>query len=404
MDEYDSGYYANRLRNARFGDDESQSVGDVLMRAFAQAERFVSELESRKLRPAYVFVGDEAFFRKRFRDAILEHLVPADLRDFSLFEFDLAETDLAEILDRARTPSLMAPFQVFFVRGVKSLFGRGSNEEKLAAIEQYCKNPNPDALVVFVADHISIPADVRRMEMQDRDRYQRIRETMGQYCGIVELARVEEGEAVRWIADYCTGRGVKIEPDGARELVDALGGDMMMISNELEKLILYVGEKKRITLGDVETMVLAAKQRSLYELTDAISSKDRVRALEILDAILASGEGEEAAIGHIYMLAKTFRQMLVIVERNVRDQRMLWAALWQGFRVPPFAADDIIRQARRYKSRRELTRAIRLVAKADLALRSNPVSKRMVLERLVMDLTTEPKLEAPGWMQDQLPV
>ena len=103
------------------------------MRAFAQAERFVGELESRKLRPAYVFVGDEAFFRKRFRDAILEHLVPADLRDFSLFEFDLAENDLAEVLDRARTPSLMAPFQVFFVRGVKNLFGRGSNEEKLAA-------------------------------------------------------------------------------------------------------------------------------------------------------------------------------------------------------------------------------------------------------------------------------
>jgi DNA polymerase-3 subunit delta len=374
------------------------------MRAFAQAERFVSELESRKLRAAYVFVGDEAFFRKRFRDAILEHLVPIDLRDFSFFEFDLAENDLAEVLDRARTPSLMAPFQVFFVRGVKNLFGRGSNEEKLAAIEDYCKNPNPDALVVFVADHISIPADVRRMEMQDKERYQRIRDTMGQYCGIVELARVEEGEAVRWIADYCAGRGVKIEPDGARELVDALGGDMMMISNELEKLILYVGEKKRITLGDVETMVLAAKQRSLYELTDAISSKERVRAMEVLDAILSSGDGEEAAIGHIYMLAKTFRQMLVILERNVRDQRMLWAALWQGFRVPPFAADDIVKQARRYKNRRELTRAIRLVAKADLALRSNPVSKRMVLERLVMDLTTEPKLETAGWMQEQLPV
>ena len=376
------------------------------MRAFAQAERFVSELESRRLRAAYVFVGDEAFFRKRFRDAILEHLVPSDLRDFGFFEFDLAENDLAEVLDRARTPSLMAPFQVFFVRGVKNLFGRGSNEQKLAALEDYCKNPNPDALLVFVADHISIPADVRRMEMQDKERYQRIRETMGQYCGIVELARVQEGEAVRWISDYCAGRGagVKIEADGARELVDALGSDMMMISNELEKMILYVGEKKRITLADVETMVLAAKQRSLYELTDAISSKQRVRALEVLNAILMSGEGEEAAIGYIYLLAKTFRQMLVILERNVRDQRMLWAALWQGFRVPPFAADDIIKQARRYKSRRELTRAIRLVAKADLALRSNPVSKRMVLERLVMDLTTEPKPETPGWMQDQLPV
>src|ERR1700751_5601076 len=167
------------------------------MRAFAQAERFVSELESRKMRAAYVFVGDEGFFRKRFRDAILEHLVPEDLRDFSFFEFDLAETDLTEILDRARTPSLMAPFQVFFVRGVKNLFGRGSNEEKLAAIEEYCNNPNPDALLIFVADHISIPSDARRMELTDRDRYQRIRETLGQFCGIVELARVDESEAVR---------------------------------------------------------------------------------------------------------------------------------------------------------------------------------------------------------------
>jgi DNA polymerase III subunit delta len=365
------------------------------MRAFAQAERFVSEVEARKLRPAYVFVGDEVFFRKKCRDAILQYLVPADLREFSLFDFDLADTELAEVLDRARTPSLMAPFQIFFMRG--------SNEEKLRSIEQYCKDPNPAAVLIFVADHISIPADARRMELTDKERYERIRETMGRYCAIVELGRVEESDAVRWIQQYCGTRDVKIDADAARELVDSLGGDMMMISNELEKLILYVGYKKRVTLGDVETMVLAAKQRSLYELTDAISSRDRTRSLEMLDAILSTGDGDEAAIGHLYMLAKTFRQMLVILERNVRDQRMLWAALWQGFRVPPFAADDIIRQARRYKSKRELTRAIRLVAKADLALRSNPPSKRLVLEKLVLELTAEPKPE-PEWMQEELGV
>src|SRR4051794_29202405 len=242
------------------------------------------------------------------------------------------------------------------------------------------------------------------MDMQDKERYERIRETLGEYCAIVELSRVEEGEAVRWIGEYGATRDVKIDADAARELVDSLGGDMMMISNELEKLILYVGEKKRITLGDVETMVLAAKQRSLYELTDAISAKDRVRALQMLDSILTTGDGDEAAIGHLYMLAKTFRQMLVILERNVRDQRMLWAALWQGFRVPPFAAEDIIRQARRYKSKRELTRAIRLVGKADLALRSSPPSKRLVLEKLVIDLTSQAEPETLGWSQEQLPV
>src|SRR5579872_749713 len=287
------------------------------MRAFAQADRFVADVEARKLRPAYVFVGDEVFFRKRCREAILDHLVPAELRDFSLFDFDLAETDLAEVLDRARTPSLMAPFQVFFVRGVKTMYGRGSNDEKLTAIEAYCKDPNPDAVLIFVADHISIPADARRMDMTDKERYERIRETLGQYCAIVELARVEENEAVRWIGEYATFRGVRIDADAARELVDALGGDMMMISNELEKLILYVGEKKLITLGDVETMVLAAKQRSLYELTDAISAKDRARAVALLHGLLnASDGGEDSAIGHLYMLARTFRQMLIISEKN----------------------------------------------------------------------------------------
>src|SRR5947207_13930297 len=166
------------------------------MRSFAQTERFVSEVEARKLRPAYVFVGDETFFRKKCREAILQHLVPADLREFSLFDFDLSETDLVEVLDRARTPSLMAPFQIFFVRGVKTLFGRGSNEDKLSAIEQYCKDPNPDAVLIFVADHISIPADARRIELTDKERYERIRETMGRYCAIVELGRRSEERRV----------------------------------------------------------------------------------------------------------------------------------------------------------------------------------------------------------------
>jgi DNA polymerase-3 subunit delta len=372
-------------------------------RGFVPAERFATEVRERRLKPAYVLIGDEAFFRKRCREAILQYLIPADLRDFGLREFDLAENSLREVLDAARTPSLMAPFQVFFIRGVKSLYTRGSHDDEFAAIEEYIKSPNPDALLVFIADHISIPADARRMEMQDRDRYQRIRETLGEYCGMVELARVEEGEAVRWALDAAAEQDVTMENDAARELVDATGGDMMMIAGELEKLMLYAGEKKRITLGDVETMVLAAKQRSLYELTDAISSKNRARALEVLQAILASGDGEEAAIGHLYMLARAFRQMLVIAERNVRDSRALWQALWQGFRVPPFAAEDIIRQARRYKSKRELTRALRLIARADFSLRSSPPSKRLVLEKLVMDLCAEPAAEtASAWQQEQL--
>jgi DNA polymerase-3 subunit delta len=363
------------------------------LKSFASVDRFVTEIASpATLRPAYVLLGDEVFLYDRCRKAVLATLAPEDTRDFCLHDLDLADTSIFDILDRAQTPSLMAPFQVLFVRNLKTLYGRGSKKEEFAAIDAYFRSPNPQALIVFVADHLRIPTDLRKMDYQDKERFEKIRETLGDWCGFVELARVEESDAIKWVTTTAESRNVKFDPDAARELVDSLGADMMLIASEFEKLLLYVEGKNRVTLGDVETMVLAAKQRSLYELTDAISSKDRPRALLLLHGLLnASDGGEDSAIGHLYMLARTFRQMLIISEKNVRDPRAIWQVLWQGFRMPPFAAEDLIKQARRYKSRRELTRSIRLVARADLELRSSPANKLLVLERLILDLSTEPK-------------
>jgi DNA polymerase-3 subunit delta len=375
---------------------------------FAAADRFTAEIAASLanpsvLKPGYVLVGDEIFLYERCRRAVLKTYVPDDMRDFCLSEMDLSDSSIFEILDRARTPSLMAPFQVLFVRNLKQLYTRGAKKDEFAEIDRYFKSPNPQAVILFIADHLRIPADPRRMDMQDKDRFERIRETLGDHCGIVELARVDDADAMRWVAATALEQNTKIEPDAVRELVDALGSDMMLIASELEKLLLFSYGRGRITLGDVETMVLSAKQRSLYELTDAISAKDRPRALALLHGLLNSSEaGEEAAIGHLYMLARTFRQMLVILEKNVRDSRAIWQALWQGFRMPPFAADDLIRQARRYKSRRDLTRALRLIARADLELRSSPPDKRIVLERLIYDLASEPKPYIPAYISPQL--
>ncbi len=375
---------------------------------FAVADRFVAEMEaaaagSGQLRPGYVLVGDEIFLLDRCRAAVLKAFVPAELRDFCLSDLDLAETSLFDVLDRAQTPSLMAPFQAIFVRNVRLLYTRGAKKDEFAALDRYFRSPNPQALLIFIADFLHIPADARRMDMNDKSRYERLTETLGEHCGMVELARVSEDNAMRWTVAMAHEAGVRMEPDAARELVDALGADMMLIASEMEKLLLYTMGRGRIALGDVETLVLGAKQRSLYELTDAISAHDRARALAVLDGLLNSSDaGEDAAIGHLYMLARTFRQMLVILEKNVRDSRAIWQALWQGFRIPPFAADDLIRQARRFKSRRELTRALRLVARADLELRSSPPDKRLVLERLIYDLASEPKFVAAAWAPEQL--
>jgi DNA polymerase III subunit delta len=375
---------------------------------FSAVTRFVGEIDAAaagtgKARAGYVLVGDEIFLQDRCRAAVIKSFVPAELRDFCLSDLDLATTSIFEVLDRAQTPSLMAPFQVIFIRNVRQLYTRGAKKEEFAALERYFCSPNPQALLLFVADFLRIPNDARRMEMEDKNRYERLTETLGEHCGMVELARVNEEDAMRWAVGTAQAEQIRMEPDAARELVDALGADMMLVASEVEKLLIYATGRGRITLGDVETMVLGAKQRSLYELTDAISSRDRVRALALLHGLLNSSDaGEDAAIGHLYMLARTFRQMLVILEKNVRDSRAIWQALWQGFRIPPFAADDLIRQARRYKSRRDLTRALRLIARADIELRSSPPDKRLLLERLIYELASEPRPTSTLWSTAQL--
>ncbi len=366
------------------------------LRSFAAAERFLAEVAGDARKAGYVLLGDEAFLLEMCRRGVLEALVPGELKEFCLHDVDLGQSTIFEALDLAQTPSLMAPFQVLFLRNVKTLYGRGQKKEEFAAIDEYFRRPNPQALLVFVADHIALPQDLRRMEMTDKERAEKVRETLGEVCGVAELQRVSDEDAVQWVLRSAAAKGVTFTEDAARELVDALSAEMLTVASELEKLLLYAGAtgSDRVEVADVERMVPAAKQRSLHELTDAISLKDAPRALALLDGLLNASEGgEDAAIGHVFTLAKTYRQMLVLNEKQVKDQRAMWQALWPGFRVAPFAADALIAQARRYRDRGELTRGLRMIAKADLELRSSPADKKLVLERLVLRLAGKAKDE-----------
>ena len=211
---------------------------------FSAVGRFVAEIEAAgtgrgPLKPGYVFAGDEAFLLDRCRAAVLKAFVPQEMRDFCLSDLDLSGTSIFEVLDRAQTPSLMAPFQVIFVRNVRQLYTRGAKKDEFAALERYFRSPNPQALLIFVADFLRIPSDARRMEMDDKNRFERLSETLGEHCGMVELARVSDEDAMRWTVATAQQAEIRMEPDAARELVDALGADMMMIASELEKLLLY---------------------------------------------------------------------------------------------------------------------------------------------------------------------
>ena len=185
---------------------------------FSAVSRFVAEIEAAaagkgQLRPGYVLAGDEIFFLDRCRAAVVKAFVPADLRDFCLSDLDLASTSIFEVLDRAQTPSLMAPFQVIFIRNVRQLYTRGAKKDEFAALDRYFRSPNPQALLLFIADFLRIPSDTRRMELDDKNRFERLTETLGQHCSIVELARVNEEDAMRWaVATAQEGRRCALNP------------------------------------------------------------------------------------------------------------------------------------------------------------------------------------------------
>ena len=135
------------------------------LRSFAAVDRFLTEVSGDGRRAGYVLLGDEAFLYTRARAGVLAALVPPDLRQFCLHDVELGDTSIFDVLDLAQTPSLMAPFQVLFVRGVKVLYGRGAKKEEFAAIDAYFRSPNPQAMLVFVADFLHLPGDLRRMDL-----------------------------------------------------------------------------------------------------------------------------------------------------------------------------------------------------------------------------------------------
>src|SRR5882757_4864280 len=120
------------------------------LRSFASSDRFVAEIEASRqggpLRPGYVLLGDEAYLYERCRRSILDTLVDAGSGP-AMRDFDLTETSIFEALDRAQTPSLMAPFQVLFLRNIKTLYTRGAKKDEFAALDAYGRSRSEERRV-----------------------------------------------------------------------------------------------------------------------------------------------------------------------------------------------------------------------------------------------------------------
>jgi DNA polymerase-3 subunit delta len=72
-------------------------------------------------------------------------------------------------------------------------------------------------------------------------------------------------------------------------LYDMTGFDLRTFTNNLEKLISYVGERSEITTADIESVLKRTKKDPIYELTNAMADRNAQWALFFLESLMASG-------------------------------------------------------------------------------------------------------------------
>jgi len=186
---------------------------------------------------------------------------------------------------------------------------------------------------------------------------------------------------------------VRVDPEAARELVDALGADMMLVSSELEKLLLYAQGALVSHWAMLRPWFLAPS--SAHSTTHRRHQRHDVCApwhccRDCLIVQTPRGRGHRPPLH----ARRTFARCWLFWRKTFATRapsgrhcgRAFACRLCRRRSHPPGAP---VQEPPR------LTRALRLVARADLELRSSPPDKRLVLERLVYDLASEPKLLPP---------
>ncbi|OIN96322.1 MAG: hypothetical protein AUJ48_01755, partial [Deltaproteobacteria bacterium CG1_02_45_11] len=83
--------------------------------------------------------------------------------------------------------------------------------------------------------------------------------------------------------------GKTMAKDAYLAMYEMTGFDLRTFSSNLEKLVSYVGDRKNITINDVNSVLQRTKEDPIFELTGAIADKNMDNALFYLDSLLSGG-------------------------------------------------------------------------------------------------------------------
>jgi DNA polymerase-3 subunit delta len=304
------------------------------------------QIESGKPDPIYLLLGEDDV-EKSALAAEFAGIVEEELRAFNVERVhagDMTTGDrladgVAGLVSAVRTMPMMAPRRVVVVTQAEMLLVPKRESEAAARaldeLEALLKRPEPQTTLVFVAGAI--------------DKRSRMYKLLTKHATVVECGAIEDqADAERWVKNRIAAAGVEIEPAAARRLAERAGPDIKRLRGEVDRLLLYAMGQPRVTLDDVREVAGPAALQDDWAMTNAIEAGQSAIALKQLALMLDTGAPPEKILGQLGWMVRA--------------------------KFPNLAPD-------------QLTAAVQSVFRTDLDLKRSAGDPRVLLERLVVELS-----------------
>ena len=353
------------------------------------------ELREDALSPCYFLFGPETFPADEFIGQLRETLAVSPGEEMAVERFYLDEARWMDVLDTARTaPFLFQAWRVIVVRfperrpGAEKAGPRkaDADEDEAKAVRhlgetyqkilrEYCAAPPARTVLVIV-----MPGKVRK-----NDTVVRFFSSLPKAAVTVKELKPLYPKALRaWAERKAQALGKSLTEAAKDRLLEIVGPDLRLLTNELEKLAVFVGERRGIDEDDVNEATGWLRSFEVYELDDALTSGDFGRGVAVLGNLFAEGERPEMVVGRLTVF---FRNVLTaqtwLEERSLgRDE------IFQHFfpYIKPVQSDLYSRKFKDFfsvvegLSRTGLNTVLKELAKADAKIKTSDADERTVFE------------------------
>jgi len=223
----------------------------------------------------FFLYGDDEHGKGEALKALVDAHLDQETRDFNLDVVQASEVSVEDLARILATPPMMAERRVVVVRGAEAFAGVARSRDLILGLVE---NSTPDLALILSA---------RIPERSKAKFYQ----TLIKRAQSVEFAMISQDDVPGWLMEESATRfGVTMEPDAARALGQAIGPDLGILSQELEKLTAVAGGEQRITLEHVLAAGTVLPKQDRWKWFDLVGARCFREAVTGLPVLLNQGE------------------------------------------------------------------------------------------------------------------